>query len=163
MSDTTTTELILTEKERELFAILACHDIASVRVTFMGGWDYSERQEIEVLGRDGNPMDEEIIDDWLDDIDDIWLDRAWTMGDGYDEYRRYDAGEYYNGTDDEDYFRESAVLFDVRANTITLDAWAKVRVVEYRTDHVVKTWQERPNSFFAELMEPQKETQTEGL
>jgi hypothetical protein len=129
----------------KLFDMLAQRDVDEVVVMFSGGWDYNEEDDDgrTAFNKGGEVVDlEEVFreDDFKfvdKTIRHIWRDVARTMGYGYDRYRRYDAGEFYQGTDDED---PGEVIFNVAEREIRLEAIAKVRVVEYRSDKVSRTW-----------------------
>jgi hypothetical protein len=123
----------------ELFDILARHGLERVVVGFSGGWNGNEQDHI-VAFKDGKEVDiEEIMiekceEDFskYEDLIDVWYDVAdiaWSQG-KYDEYDRYDEGNYYSGVED------GEVIFDVAKREIRLEADAKVRVVEYRYDNV---------------------------
>jgi hypothetical protein len=127
----TTTSAATIKTEAELFDALGKLGIETVTVTFSAGWDCPTINDVTVHP-DIN------IKDFREAVTDIAEEKAKTLGYGYDTYRRYDEGEYYQGTDEDD---DGTVLFDIPARTISLDATARVRVVEYRNDAVSKTWQ----------------------
>jgi hypothetical protein len=139
---TISTVTIQPDSEAALFDALAKLGIETVTVTFSAGWDYVNIDAVTVHPevKDWDDRDE-YGDGLYEAVTEFAHNRAETLGSGCDRYRRYDEGEYYQGTDDDGNTDDNMVILDIPKRTISLDAHAKVRVVEYRTDHKVKTWQ----------------------
>jgi hypothetical protein len=131
-----------TKTQVEVFEALDKFGVEKIEVEFYAGFNYAEIHGFTCWDKNDAEFDADDVDELHDfiveEVESIAHDKARTLGYDYDEYHRYEPGEYYTGTyDDDDYGK---LIFDIPARKIRMEAQAKIRVVTYRVDDYEKIW-----------------------